>query len=405
MPVRALLSMLLVSLLAGALTGCREEREPVASYQPVPRETQGEPRGFLLGFSSVPADLTDEAYVAAFDMAAQFGEVLLIQRPPSWEHFLSGGQVTDVFRDSVVAERNAADARGLRLMVALDPFDPNDRGRLRGLPESHVDRDLADPEVRQAFLNEAVFIARNQQPAFFALGSEVNTVFERDPSAYANFVTLYTETYRAVKAASPDTKVFVTFQYEELLGVIPWQPPHAPRWELIEGYGTQLDLFAITSYPSFAYSVARKVPPRYYEQIQEHTDLPIAFASVGYASEPGREGLNSSTAPEQRRFLQRLLEDVERLGSPLLVWFAARDLRFASEPPYDLLASIGLRDGDGAPKEAWPAWEQAALRPFDPEAGVSASISSDDRMPPAEATATPIGEAEGAEEPATPEGD
>ena len=144
-----------------------------------------------------------------------------------------------------------------------------------------------------------------------------------------------------------------------------------PRWELLDDFAGKLDLFAITTYPSFAYSVARKVPPLYYSQIRDHASASIAFVSAGYSSAPGREGLNSSTPAEQRRFLQRLLRDADELGASLLVWFAARDPAFATEPPFDLLSSIGLRTADDQPKEAWPAWEQVVNRPYDPEAALN----------------------------------
>ena len=203
------------------------------------------------------------------------------------------------------------------------------------------------------------------------LGTEVNAAFERDPAAYRAFVESYREAYDQVKAASPETLVFVSFQYEQLLGLIPWEPPHVARWDLLDDFAGKLDLFAITTYPSFAFSVARKVPPRYYSQIREHTSKPIAFVSAGYASAPGREGLNSSTPAEQRRFLQRLFRDADDLGATLVVWFVGRDPAFALEPPFDLLASIGLRTADDQPKEAWPTWEQAVRRPYDPQAALN----------------------------------
>jgi hypothetical protein len=321
--------------------------------------------------------LTDEAYLEAFDLAANFGDALLTQRPPAWGDFLPGSSVSDELRDSTLAERRAAREREVALVLGIDPFDPVARERLQGLPASHVASDLSDPDLRNAFVGEAIFIARNLQPEFLVLGTEVNATFERSPAAYEQFVSLYAEAYDAVKEISPDTAVFVTFQYEELLGVIPWQPPHAPRWELIDDFEGRLDLLAITTYPSFAFAVARKIEPRYYTQIREHSDLPLAFASVGYSSAEGRDGMNSSTPAEQRRFLQRLLSDADALGVELLIWFAGRDLSFAATPPYDLLARIGLQEADGAPKEAWPAWEEAARRPYDPPAAEVARIAAE----------------------------
>lgn len=363
-------TLVAVVLSVSILAACREERVP-STATPIPRATEGAPRGYHLGFSAVPPSLSDAGYQAAFDLAGSYADVLLIQRAPSWADFLPGATPSERLRATTASEREAARQRGLQLFLALDPFDPAARERLANPPPGLEERDLGDPALRQAFVAEAKYLALNYRPAYMALGMEVNSTYEREPAQYQRFAEAYREAYIAVKSVSPQTKVFVTFQFEQLMGVIPWDPPHAPRWELLDDFTGRLDVFAITSYPSFTYSVARKVPPEYYRQIREHTQLPIAFAAVGFSSAPGREGVNSSTAPEQRRFLQRLLADAEDLSSPLVVWFIGRDASYLKVQPYDLVAAIGLRDLEGAPKEAWMLWEEAARRPYDPVAAAA----------------------------------
>ena len=372
-PASALaLSLALLSL--ALLAGCQQRETSPAGFMPVPRAESGPPRAYRLGFSALPAELTDAAYVDAFDMAANYGEVLLLQRPASWTDFLPGAVLSARLSETTLTERSTVAERGLLLLLALDVFDPTNRARLAALPQGYEGEDLSNPDLRRAFVAEAKYIALNYRPAYLALGIEVNVAFERNPAGYQAFVEAYHEVYDEVKAASPNTLVFPTFQYEQLLGLIPWEPPHVPRWELLDDFAGRLDLFAITTYPSFAYSVARKVPPLYYSQIRDHASASIAFVSAGYSSAPGREGLNSSTPAEQRRFLQRLLRDADELGASLLVWFAARDPAFATEPPLDLLSSIGLRTADDEPKEAWPAWEQAVNRPYDPQAALNPPV-------------------------------
>lgn len=397
----------LLALLAVFATGCREQSDPGATFVPRERPEQGDPRPFMLGFSDVPPELTSDAYVDQFDLVANYGEVILFQRPSSWAQFLPSASVSEELRDEVIAAREASRARDLSLVVALDPFDPGNRGRLGGLPAEYEGRSLADPDLRAAFVAEAEFIARNMRPDFLALGTEVNATYERNPEGYFAFLEAYQAAYRAVKEASPQTHVFVTFQYEELLGVVPELPPHAPRWELLDDFGQAIDLIGITSYPSFAYPTARKIPGEYYLQLREHTDLPVAFAGIGFASGAGRAGVNASTEPEQRRFLQRLLEDAFTLQSPLVVWFAAQDLGFAASPPYDLLQTIGLRTAEGEPKESWTVWEEASNRPLDPEAATALLAERGTPSPTATPTETPEGTPPPEESPpadGTPEG-
>lgn len=358
------LLLIVVLVLAGLAVACRAEGTTTA-FQPRDRAPVGDPRPFMLGFSDIPGELTDEAYARQFDFVADYGEAILLQRPPSWRDFLPGARVSSELRDEVLAAREAARARDLTLVVALDPFDAANRSRLAGLPIAYEGRSLADPDLRSAFVDEAVFLARNMRPEYLVLGTEVNATYERNPDAYFAFVEAYQEAYDRVKEASPQTQVFVTYQFEELMGVIPELPPHAPRWELLEDLGSRLDLVGITSYPTFAYPTARKVPPRYYLDIAVHTDRPVAFVGVGFSSGAGRGGVNASTEPEQRRYLQRLLDDAFQLQSPLVIWFAGRDLSFAATPPYDVLTHIGLLNADGTRKEAWPLWELASHRPVD----------------------------------------
>jgi len=360
-------AVLLPAVLAVLLfTACREERIEPTNFVPQPRATAGDARSFLLGFSSIPGELTEASYLETYDLAANHGEALLIQRPPAWADFLPGASVSLALSEQTLAERRAAELRHLRLVYVLDVFEPAARERLQGLPATHTGLTLADGELRQALRADALFVARNVQPAYLVIGNEVNVTFEHGPDAYQQFVEIYREIYDVLQEVSPETQVLTSFQYEELLGVIPWLPPHVPRWELLDDFEGRLDVLGITTYPSFSFAVARKIEQFYYRQIHEHTDLPVAFVSAGYASSPGREGINSSTPAEQRRYLQRLFESAGRLGSPLLIWLLAEDLSYATGPPEDLVANLGLMEVGGAPKEAWPAWLEAVARPYDP---------------------------------------
>ena len=96
--------------------------------------------------------------------------------------------------------------RQLDLVYVLDPFDPATRSELQGLPASHGGGTLADGDLRQALLADALFIARNVRPAYLVIGHEVNVVFERNPEAYTEFVSIYSETYDAVKEAVPENR-------------------------------------------------------------------------------------------------------------------------------------------------------------------------------------------------------
>ena len=380
-------ALLLAVLAAALLVACRGEEASPGQSAIAARVVEGPPRGFQMGFSATPRELTDEAYLETFDLTAAFGETLLLQRVPAWEEFLPGAAVSDGYRDQILADRDAAQERGLDLVVVLDPFDPADRGSLHAPPEGMADATFSDDDIAAAFRAEALFLARNVEPAHLVLANEVNSTFEVDSAAYEAFVEVYADVYDELREVAPDVAVSVSFQYEELLGVIPWQLSHPPRWDLLEHFDGRLDTLPITTFPSFAFSVARKVPPRYYDQIRDHSGLPVIWLAVGYASTPGRDGLNGSTPPEQRRFLERLLVEVDRMRSEVLIWFVVDDLAFATLPPQDLIASIGLRDRNLVPKEAWNVWVEASRRPIDPRAAWALVLQGDAERALAEASA------------------
>jgi len=380
-------ALLLAVLAAAALGACRGEQASPGQTAIASRVVEGPPRGFQMGFSATPRELTDDAYLETFDLTAAYGETLLLQRIPSWADFMPGAAVSDRYRDQILADRDAARERGLDLVIVLDPFDPADRGSLHAPPEGMAEASFANEDIAAAFRAEALFIARNVAPEHLVLANEVNSTFEVDSDAYLAFVEVYSELYDELAKQAPDVQVSVSFQYEELLGVIPWQLSHPPRWDLLEHFDGRLDVLPITTFPSFAFSVARKVPPRYYDQIREYSSLPVLWLAVGYASTPGRDGLNGSTPPEQRRFLERLLVDVDRMRSEQLIWFIIDDLTFAKLPPQDLIASIGLRDSNAVPKEAWDIWVQASRRPIDPPAAWALVLQGDAERALAEAQA------------------
>lgn len=148
-------------------------------------EAVGEPRATRLGFSSLPPERTSDSYIGAFATAAQYADVVLVQRTPPWEDFMPGGSVSKQTADSTRLEEALVEQYGLSLFYAIDPTDGVvQRSRLANLPPS-VDPQAGfkDPKVREAFIAYATYVARNYKPDYLALGVEVNMTYERAPVA------------------------------------------------------------------------------------------------------------------------------------------------------------------------------------------------------------------------------
>ncbi len=329
--------------------------------------SSGPPRAFMMGFSTVPRALNADAYADTFDLAAQNGEMVLIQRTPPWSDFVPGSSISAGTGETTASEKQKISDKNLKVFFAIDPTDGSTgRDRLADLPPSLSGKNFGDPAIRAAFISYAEYVAVNYKPAYMALGVEMNLYYEKNKGDFNNFKTLYAQAYDEVKRISPDTQVTVTFQYEDLQGLLPTSDQHFSDWQLVRAFDPKLDLVAISTYPSFAYPSAAAIPADYYSQLTAFTDKPIAIAEMGYASAAGGQHLNDGTEQDQQAYLTRVLKDATQLRMPFVVWFAAWDPSFAKGSAYSVFEHIGLLRSDSSKKPAWQTWAAAARRPYVP---------------------------------------
>lgn len=337
------------------------------------QERAGPPRPFMMGLSTLPRELNADAYADAFELAGDNGEIVLIQRTPPWKDFLPGADISDDVAKTTAAEKKALQEQGLRLFFAIDPTDPaNGRDRLADAPPALAGKDFDDDSVRKAFVAYARYVALNYKPTYLALGVEMNLYFEKRQDGLERFRSVYEEAYDAVKEASPDTQVSVTFQYEDLQGLMPGADVHQTGWPLLKAFEPRMDFVGISTYPSLAYPSVGAIPDNYYSQLQAFTDRPIVISQMGYSSDRGAHGLNSGTESEQQAFLERMLGEARKMQMPFVIWFAGWDPAYAKDSPYAVFEHIGLLRADGTEKPAWQTWQTYARRPYQP-ATVAAS--------------------------------
>jgi hypothetical protein len=249
------------------------------------------------------------------------------------------------------ATARLASQQGMQSLVQVAPYDGS--GKLR--------RPL-DEAGRRAYRDIAVAFVRRHLPAYLVLGVEVNDFATKAPAEFEAFVTLFSETYDAVKAVSPATKVFPTFQLERLRGLGGglfggMNDPSMAKWQLIQRF-PKADLVGFTTYPSIIFKEPSDVPADYYAEAAARAGKPIAFVESGWFAETPAAGWESSEE-EQAAFARRLLEMARPLAPELVTWTFLYDPGAQGGLPTVFL-SMGLLRPDGSPRPAWEVWRAAA---------------------------------------------
>jgi hypothetical protein len=211
-----------------------------------------------------------------------------------------------------------------------------------------------DDSTKQAYKDSAVALVDKYKLQYLGIGIEVNTLYVKSPADFDAFVQLYENVYDAVKAKSPDTKVFTIFQLEMMKGLNGGlfggsNEPAKAQWSLLDKF-PKSDIITFTTYPSLIYGAPSEIPFDYYDEIRTHTKKSVAFTEIGWHSEADPAGWESSEA-EQAEFVVTFFNRIRDLNNELAIWSFMYD--------QDTLApfrSMGLHSKDGTAKPAWSEW-------------------------------------------------
>lgn len=234
-----------------------------------------------------------------------------------------------------------AEQRGLGFVAVVSPSAAGDL--IRPL----------DGATRERYLASLRTFVAEQRPEFLGLANEVNMLATDDPGGFEETVSLWEEALMVVREESPETVVFVTFQLEWLLGLRGgWfgRQVVEPDWDIIDRF-MGADAIGFTTYPSLVFDDPADLPPDYYTQIGERTDLPVIFTEIGWTAF-GDLPLLSGSEEEQVKFLDVLADQTQNFSVELLVWtFVRADL--VSEQPF---RGMDLIRSDGTPRPSWQRW-------------------------------------------------
>ena len=300
------------------------------------------------------------------------GDFVLIQQNTAWEDFAEGGMDGESqTRMDLINQVKLARQNNLEYIFVIDALNGLNRREFIGLPAGW-EASFANPNVRSAYKNYALWAVHTFHPRYLGLASEINTYMDAHPDDTQNFISLYNEIYALVKAEESETQIFVSFQWDDLNNMFP-QPEEGNRqkfdtnWEQIEAFEPNLDLWVISSYPYFIFNNGAQIPADYFAPLLSRTPKPVAVAEGGFLSQA--VGPIQGSPEGQVAYLNAIHA---QLGPRLAFWVNtllndfnldsyAEQMKKDRRDPQDALsfgafAYIGLRNSDGTPKLALEVW-------------------------------------------------
>ncbi|MFO8036440.1 MAG: hypothetical protein R6U57_07435 [Anaerolineales bacterium] len=362
---------ILLLFLASLACGERTANPPLTPLETTPEKNVSPTSIFetgetAYGFFPSPPNATEESVLQHFSNLGEHADFILIQPNIPWLDFAEGPQGDSQSRTDLKNQVLLAKMHDLEWVFVVDPLNGLNRREFKGLPEGW-EANFANPDVRNAFEHFTIWIVDEFEPRYLGLASEINTYMDAHPADSEHYLSLYREVYDEVKARSPDTQIFVTFQWDDLNNMFPGasesRPAYQTNWDQVEAFEPYLDLWVISSYPYFVYQHGEEIPADYYTRLSEATDKPLAVAEGGFTSsrDPGDQAAYLQTVHNQLG--ERLAFWVYLILSDLNMDHTAEMLREQGMPEEDTqtlsqFATIGLMGVDGTSKPALEIWDR-----------------------------------------------
>ncbi len=325
----------------------------------------------VYGFFPSPPEVSTQSVIDTYSAIGRHADVVLLQQNIPWSDFAKGADVssstiTDIHNQYILAHQN-----GLEGIFVVDPLNGLNRREFQGLPAGW-EASFANPLVRTAYTNFSLRVLREFHPRYLGLASEINTYADTHPEDFTNFLSLYASVYAAIKAESPQTQVFVTFQWEELNNLIPQvaggREAYQVDWDQVEVFEPNLDVWAISSYPFVVFRSGKDIPADYYSPLLARTTKPLAVAEGGFSSTP--VGGFAGSPQDQVDYLNAIHTQIGGTRLAFWIYLLYNDFDLASYArmmglqgqgadvgTLGMFASVGLTSPQRAPKPALAVWD------------------------------------------------
>jgi hypothetical protein len=276
---------------------------------------------------------------AMFDEGKEFGEYAVFIYQWSQPDFLNVAKI-------MIDESRK---RGYTPIVGLSPTVLSGVRDEWDVPESVRRKvkgklSMSNPDLHLDFIEKAIELAK-LKPDYLCLAPEINFMAFKNIKEYVTFAGVYKKLYPVIKKESPDTKVFVSWQWDFYRIMDDKNPKKVKEnSKLIDIFRPELDLVAFTSYPADHFSSPDDIPSDYYARIYDHVERrdEVMFMEIGWPT------TGKGSDREQVEFIERLPALMKNVRPRVLAWSLLHDVR-GSGLNSDL-ATTGLRSSDGKAK-------------------------------------------------------
>ncbi|MBI2425525.1 MAG: hypothetical protein HYV27_22055 [Candidatus Hydrogenedentes bacterium] len=350
--------------------------------------TQKTARPFYMGFQKFPYDISPGAQEETLALVQEHADIVSmhIENGVPWQEAYDETTYPAAVTDELELLRDGLE-EGTEVVLAPVCFSGN-RRHIAGYWGGEMaypwnTRDFGDTEVREAYVNWALYLIDFFDPIYFAHGVECGGYLAfRTEAEWDEFVGFCDYVENAIHAVHPTLPIGVSVA----LGNWESQQMRQLR-EFLPDVLPYVDFVGCSSYPYFAYNtgVAKAGDPQY---------LPINWLTqLQQLAGPGKgiAVLESSLIAEdwdlyleciettvtveasealQEDYVEKLIDESDELNMEFLIWFNIADYdaffynAYAEIQGTSLWRDTGLHDGDLLPRSGLTVWDDALDRPL-----------------------------------------
>jgi hypothetical protein len=359
-------------LMLTAVLSCSDEKKTVS-------------RGFHMGFTPFPYDISLDAVNFTYQKIAEDGDIINhhFDNGVPWPEALEGSAFNDnVINDWNYRKDHTPQSHKIYLSVSALNINRNGLALYRGgqddmaLPSPWDTYEFNDPSVKTAYLNYCKRAIDFFEPDYFNMSVEANLLYVNNPLLWEDYLELHTYVYEKLKSDYPSLPIFSSISCAPLLDGYftgsDWQDQRLHAQQIID----KSDFFGISFYPYMSELLGAPYPANSFDQLFSLTSKPIVIAETGYPAESfsmdtGNGKVTITSDPEkQAAYLDDLLTHCDHHDVKFVINFVVRDYDQlwtkigAHEDLTIAWRDTGLYDENGSSRKGLLVWRKFFTRRY-----------------------------------------